>query len=289
MIDIVDVVIACESEMAANFLNVGALFRQARVMLCLLAIAAGAGYAAPPMPAPPVHANGQALWAIVRLACLADLRDRSDPAPCSEVSIGDGVEHGYAVLKDITGASQYLLMPTVMITGIEDPRLLRPGATDYFTPAWRARRLVAIRLHAALPRSDVGIAINSMYGRSQDLLHLHVDCLSTATSAALRRAAPAIGYRWTRQSLALHGHRYRAVRIDGEDAVAQNPFRLLASGLHIAPAQMGAWTLVLAGMDYPKGKPGFVLLAARADPVAGFFGSGEELLDHACAILGKPG
>ena len=258
-------------------------FEKVRVTLCLLVVAVAAGWAAPVLPAAPVHANGQALWLIVQ-ACLADQRDRGDPAPCSEVSIGDGAEHGYSVLKDISGASQYLVMPTIPITGIEDPRLLRPDAPDYFTPAWYARRLVAMRLHTTLPRGDVGIAVNSMYGRSQDLLHLHVDCLSAETNAALRRAAPRIGHRWARKRLVLNGHGYRALRIDGNDAVLRDPFRLLANGLHVAPTQMGEWTLVLAGMDFSGDKPGFILLAARADPGKGFSGSGEELLDHACKI-----
>jgi CDP-diacylglycerol pyrophosphatase len=255
----------------------------------LSAIVAGCATPHPSLPPPPVHANGQVLWQIVHDHCLTDERDHGNPSPCTEVSITAGINRGYAVLKDRDGVSQYLVMPTIRITGIEDAQLLRPDATDYFSPAWRVRQLVAQRLVRTLTRADVGIAVNSIYGRTQDLLHLHVDCINADVRDALRRAAPAIGHHWGRHPIMLDGHRYRAIRVDGDDLVAADPFRLLAQGLSVGPGDMGAWTLLLAGMDFPDGKPGFLLLAARAEPSAGFSGSAEELQDHSCAGVGQPG
>ena len=40
------------------------------------------------------------------------------------VDITNGVEKGFAVLKDKTGVAQFLLIPTARIGGIEDPALL---------------------------------------------------------------------------------------------------------------------------------------------------------------------
>jgi CDP-diacylglycerol pyrophosphatase len=51
---------------------------------------------------------------------------------------------------------------------------------------------------------------------------------------------------------------------------------------------MGAWTLVLAGNNV-HGRPGFYLMAARADPAVGERASGEELQDQACHGLTHPG
>ncbi|MGI4936006.1 MAG: CDP-diacylglycerol diphosphatase [Janthinobacterium lividum] len=234
---------------------------------------------------PPVHANGQVLWHIVNERCVPGQRVRNNPAPCAEVSITQG-RSGHVVLKDIEGKSQYLVLPTSKITGIEDPQLLAPDAPNYFTPAWGARKLVANRLGKPLARADVGIAVNSLYGRTQDQLHLHVDCLRSDVRVALRQAAPKVGYHWAHQTLMLGGFRYRAVRIDGDEAVAIDPFHLMARGLRVRQEDMGAWTLLLAGMDYPDGRPGFMLLAARADPATGFNASSGDLEDHACGGVG---
>jgi len=48
--------------------------------------------------------------------------------PCTEVALGQGLDRCYAVLRDKHGAEQYPVMPTLDITGIEDARLLAPGA-----------------------------------------------------------------------------------------------------------------------------------------------------------------
>jgi len=236
---------------------------------------------APALPPPPVHPNGQVLWGIVNGKCVPDQQANAKPDPCAEVAIGGGVDKGYAVLKDRVGVSQYLVMPTRLITGIEDPQLRAPGATNYFDPAWRVRRLVDQRLGTTLTRDDVGIAVNSIYGRSQDLLHLHVDCLRIDVRDDLHRQLAAIGRRWS-APMTLAGHGYYALRIDGDDNVPTDPFDALADGLNVPPAEMGAWTLVLAGATFADG-PGFVLLAARADPADGYDGSGEDLQDHQCA------
>ncbi|HEX7693609.1 MAG TPA: CDP-diacylglycerol diphosphatase [Sphingomonas sp.] len=241
----------------------------------------------PALPPPPVHPNGQVLWGIVNGKCVPDQQANAKPDPCADVAIGGGVDKGYAVLKDRVGASQYLLMPTHLITGIEDKQLLDPNAVNYFDPAWRVRALVDQRLGVTLTRDDVGIAVNSNYGRSQDLLHLHVDCLRLDVRDALHDRLAAIGPRWS-GPLTLVGHAYYALRIDGDDVVPQNPFVLLARGLNVPPAEMGAWTLVLAGVTFRDG-PGFVLLAARTDPARAFDGSGEELQDHDCTGRAKAG
>jgi len=240
--------------------------------------------AAPILPPPPIHANGQVLWSIVNGKCVPDQQANAKPDPCAEIAIASGVDKGYAVLKDRVGVSQYLVMPTRLITGIEDPQLLAPGATNYFDAAWRVRGLVDQRLGTTLTRDDVGIAVNSIYGRSQDLLHLHVDCLRIDVRDELHHQLAAVGRRWS-APIALGGHGYYALRIQGNDRVPIDPFRALASGLRVPPAEMGAWTLVLAGATFKDG-PGFVLLAARADPAGGYDGSGEDIQDHQCAGRG---
>ena len=257
-----------------------------RIRFTALAICGALSACAPPpsdLPPPPLHRDGQTLWQIVSTRCLPGSQANHRPDPCTEVAITEGAARCHVVLKDRSGVAKYLVMPTRLITGIEDPALLEPGAPNYFAPAWAARHLVEQRVGARLPRQDISVAVNSRYGRSQDLLHLHVDCMWTHVRDLLRDALPGIGHHWSRPTLMLAGAPYRAIRIDGEDAPTENPFSVLAHGLHVPPAEMGAWTLVLVGEDFPDGRPGFVLLAGRVDAEKGQRGSGEDLQDHSCA------
>jgi CDP-diacylglycerol pyrophosphatase len=238
--------------------------------------------AAPDLPPPPPHLNGQALWRIVHDKCVPD-EASGRPDPCIEVSMVGGVDRGFAVLKDLHGAEQYLVMPTIDITGIEDPRLLSPGEPNYFADAWASQNFVDKLIGKAMPREDMAVSVNSLYGRSQDLLHLHVDCLTPQSAHALAAAQGQVGTSWSRSPLTLSGHPYFAIRLYGETPPT-DPFHVLAAGVPGAAREMGAWTLVLAGARFEDGRPGFILLASRADPPHGNFASGEELQDHACAL-----
>src|SRR5580704_2477877 len=72
--------------------------------------------------------NPNVLWQIVHGQCIPDEQQHGDPKPCAEVNLASG----FAVLKDIKGASQFLLIPTTEVGGIEDPLLLAPFARNYF-------------------------------------------------------------------------------------------------------------------------------------------------------------
>src|SRR5579862_7767600 len=119
------------------------------------------------------RADPDALWKIISEKCLPNEREYGQPAPCALVDIDQGVDKGYVVLKDIVGDTQYLVMPTAKITGIEDPAVLAPGATNYFAAAWSARHYTVDVAKAALPRDGLSLAINSQYGRTQNQLHIH--------------------------------------------------------------------------------------------------------------------
>jgi len=169
------------------------------------------------------------------------------------------------------------------VSGIESPALLRGGAPNYFAAAWAARSHTEQALGRALPRDVASLALNSPHGRSQHQLHIHVDCLRADVLAQLRRMQPVIGANWQPLPEPLRGHAYLARQLPGAELTA-NPVRLLAA--HLAdPADLGNWSLVVAGQTDPSGAPGFVLLATRLDLTAGNKASGEELQDHACAVL----
>lgn len=242
---------------------------------CLLLLLALFALAAVPARA----ANPNALWQIVHDRCVPDQQSRNDPAPCARVDLAGGT----VVLKDIVGDTQYLLLPTARVTGIEDPAILAPGTPNYFAAAWHARDLVFLRLGHALPRDDIGLAINSFYGRTQNQLHIHIDCLRPDVIAALREFAPSLSTIWTRFPRPLAGHPYLARRVADEALVHTNPFALLANDVPGARTDMAKWTLVAAGITI-EGMREFILLADQVDPLTADHASGEELQDHACAV-----
>jgi len=231
------------------------------------------------LPGAAAHADPSALWRIVHDRCVPDEVERHDPAPCALVELSQGVARGYVVLKDRVGATQFLVLPTARITGIESPALLARGAPDYMQDAWAARRFVRARLS----RSDLSLAVNSVYGRTQNQLHIHVDCLREDVRDALAQHRDDIGNAWQPFPVMLAGHRYLARRLVAPDFAGVNPFRMLANASPETRAHMGDYTLVAIGATF-AGKPGFVLLADRADLARGDFASGESLQDHACTV-----
>jgi CDP-diacylglycerol pyrophosphatase len=228
-------------------------------------------------------ADPNALWEIVHGRCVANEEAHGSPAPCASVDLRGGVAAGYAVLKDVRGRTQYLVIPTARVTGIEDPQLLRPGAANYFADAWRERSWTERAAGRTLPRDGLSLSINSPYARSQNQLHIHIDCLRPDVRQALSRAAPALGERWAPLPMPLAGHHYWARRVLGRDLDGRNPFELLAAGKPGARQAMGEQTLVVAGAVFGGGRPGFILLDDQLDLATGDHAGGEELQDHTCA------
>jgi CDP-diacylglycerol pyrophosphatase len=221
--------------------------------------------------APTAAADPNALWDIVNGQCVPNQQAQGRPAPCALVDLAGG----YAVLKDIVGATQYLAIPTARVAGIESPEILAAGAPNYFADAWRARSYVEQRAGRGLPRDWVSLAINSSDARSQNQLHIHIDCVRADVRQMLAAYAENIGGTWSPLPVAMAGESYRAMAVPGEELVA-NPFRLLADGLSDGES-MGAQSLVVVGATDVDGGPGFVLLAGSTDAGSGH---GEDLQDH---------
>ncbi len=229
----------------------------------------------------PAWADSDALKKIVLDQCVPNEKTNGDPAPCAAVDLNGGT----AVLKDSRGATQFLLIPTKAVTGIDDKQTLAHEAPNYFRAAWAARHLVEDKAGKPIPRDDIGLSINSAYGRSQNQLHIHVDCIRAEVREALRAGDAQIGPHWVALGTDLAGHRYRAMRLDGDDLGSRNPFKLLAEGDPEAAADMGRETLTMVGATFPDGKPGFYLLSDRAGISHMDMAASESLLDHDCAVL----
>jgi CDP-diacylglycerol pyrophosphatase len=235
-------------------------------------------------PTAATHAfDPSALWNIVHEKCVPNQQQHGDPEPCVAVDLKGGVEDGFAVLKDTNGPSQYLLLPTARIVGIEDPALQASGATNYFAAAWEARRFVEKSLGHDLPADRVGLAANSILARTQNQLHIHIDCIRADVRTALARLQSSIGTSWAPLAEPLNGHPYQAMRVVGSTLDGHNPFKLLADGVPGGRDSMKTRTLVVVGMLFDGNKPGFVILTDHIDPLHLDFAAGARLEDHTCA------
>jgi CDP-diacylglycerol pyrophosphatase len=213
-----------------------------------------------------------ALWNVVHGLCVADETSFHLPAPCFAVDL----QGGSAILKDFVGRTQVLLVPTKRLTGIEDPLVGTDALPNYWRAAWAARSLVSKNAEKDLPRDDIGMAINGAAARTQDQLHIHVDCVRADLRRALESRTAEIGAQWT--DFRLLEHTYRARRIVGE-APDPDPFRLLAEDTQSSPLRDDS--LAIIGTRFADGAPGFIILAERAPHGAT---RAEELLDHSCAV-----
>lgn len=213
------------------------------------------------------QADRMALWRIVHDQCAPAAANGAQlPPPCLDV------EQRAAAIKDLHGVAQVLVIPTERITGIEDPRLLAADAPEIFAAAWRERILLRKYLPDAPQGEGLALAVNSAEERSQDQLHVHVDCLKPEVARQLSGFMADAG--WKPMGAALAGHTYFARAVPD----LANPFRLLAE-LPGAADGMGEWTLAaVAQGDH------FVLLAGRHGGPGG--GHSEDIQDNACALAG---
>jgi CDP-diacylglycerol pyrophosphatase len=223
-------------------------------------------------------ANRDALREIVQDQCLAHWREQHSAAPCVEVHLDDAAraESGYAVLADRKGGAHFLLIPTRTISGIESAALEEPGAPSYFEAAWRAHERLDGVLGRQVPVRFIGLAVNPLHARSQDQLHIHIECLRPEVYQTLARQAAHVSRAWS--PLTLAGSSYWARRIS-DDLDSDDPFKLLAAHFPDADRSMGDYTLVVTGA--PSEDRGFLMLASTS-------AAGELLLDSSCAALESP-
>ena len=102
--------------------------------------------------------------------------------------------------------------------------MLAPNAPPVFAVAWGGDRpLVEERLHRALPREAVGLAINSKWARSQEQLHVHVDCLAISVGEGRASSASAFDSQWRAMTVPLQGHIDLARLVDSADLAMSPP------------------------------------------------------------------
>ncbi|MHB2211615.1 CDP-diacylglycerol diphosphatase [Methylobacterium sp. CM6257] len=215
------------------------------------------------------------LWVALQ-GCVLAKKAAGRSFPCLAVDLGDGERPGTAVLRAPGQPTHTVVMPTDSVTGIEAPVLQGPRGAAYWRAALAARHYVSDALQGRLPVEAVGLEVNSVGGRSQDQLHIHLDCMRTSVMAALKAHGDAVGQAWASFPVALEEERFLALRVPADAVADFNPFAALARvpgwGGKLHDASFAA-----VDADPADPRSGMIVLAYRAPDA-----SAEDLMDHSC-------
>ncbi|MCX8959176.1 CDP-diacylglycerol diphosphatase [Erwinia psidii] len=219
--------------------------------------------------------SADALWNIVSQKCVPNQQKNHDPTPCRLVDL----RYDYVLLKDRTGPLQFLLIPVQKITGIESPKLLHPATSNFFAEAWRARHYMAEKRGQPINDSAVSLTVNSLRGRTQNQLHIHISCLRRDIRQRLDSLSSTLNGTW--QSEQLGEHQYQVRTMSGDEMQKTSPFIHVANELPGAREEMYKYGIAVAVL--PDGRR--VLMVIKRDLLSMNRGSAEELQDHSCSIL----
>jgi CDP-diacylglycerol pyrophosphatase len=222
-----------------------------------------------------------ALRQVVQTECVLGWKQRHNPAPCERVILYDpnASDAGYAVLQDPDGGAHYLLVPTQTMAGLESGELLDRDAPNYFAEAWRVRDLLAQSIGHAVPRTDIGLVVNTERTRTYDQFHIHIECLRQDVADALRAASPRITETWAPQMVG--GTTFQAMRIVSNSLDGSNLYESLAALKPGVSQRLRDYTLIAVGAQFESG-PGFIVLTGTGP-------TGEILLDSTCEVAGGGG
>lgn len=223
--------------------------------------------------------NANTLWEIVGGQCVPNQQAHGVPDPCKKVDL----DKKYVLFKDAKGPLHDLVMPTYRLTGIESPELQHEDTPSFFAYAWSERGRLANELGRRIEDSQLSLAVNSKYGRSQDILHIHAACLEPDVYRLLEAEQGSIGSDWHLLGTEIKGHKYLAKRLDGSDLVRENPFKILNAYVTRKDDDIAKFGLALVVLR----DGGMALLANRMDLAGLNLGSAGEIQDYSCLVAPK--
>jgi len=181
---------------------------------------------------------------------------------------------GYVIIKDNAPqkTNAYLIMPTTKVTGIEDHRVSSAPVVDFWHYGWSQ----SARFPGRQP-ADTALAINSINGRDQDQLHIHISCIRADVKHMLHSAnVPSHPQKPAALQLPPHQNTYEVVKVTGLNG-SLSPFLLIQAN-PAAKADMKDQSIAVVGSS--KANEYFVLRTYHhgANP-----GHAEELLSQSCS------
>jgi CDP-diacylglycerol pyrophosphatase len=214
-----------------------------------------------------------ALRTVVR-ACALTYKTIGVALPCLAVNQGDEGRPGYVVIRAPDRTTHIIVVPIAAIDGIEDHRLLKPPAGEYWRAALAARSYVVSAARLPVVLSRVALAINSELTRSQDQLHIHAECVRPEIAASLFGQKRVVGIGWTRSQRVVAGTYPYLQTITSDQIASGNLFEILAS---VPGGRAGTSGVTALLVEDPAQPSRFILAAQR-----GAGRSVESFFAHSC-------
>jgi CDP-diacylglycerol pyrophosphatase len=233
----------------------------------------------PPTEAQPAPARGlstacvisprpNSLWSLAQ-CCAKDLKSNSGCRYYSRPA-------QFVILKDNSRKkpAAYLIIPTAKLPGIEDRQIFKPPFADFWAYGWQEAQTYVNK-----PAAETALAINSIVGRTQNQLHIHIACVRPDVAETLARNEAKIGAdpaTALQLPLGPGNHTYRVIKVMSLTA-ADSPYNLVAA-MPGAGADMADQSIAVVGSTTPGSYYVLDTYAHGDNP-----GSAEELLDQYCA------
>lgn len=244
----------------------------------LLLCGAGSAQAQTSHPAAPTAADQStpscivaprpnSLWSLAQ-CCSRNLHSNSG---CRAFDAADE----YIILKDNSRAkpAAYLIIPSIRVIGIDDKQIFMPPVVDFWEYGWQQAQILVKK-----PADTTGLAINSVYGRTQNQLHIHIACVLPAIARSLAAKAGMIGTDPTMPAqfpLGPADHLYRVIKTTALTG-SESPFDLVAA-MPGARGDMADQSIAVIGSNTPGTYYVLDTEAHGTNP-----GAAEELLDQTC-------
>lgn len=205
--------------------------------------------------------------------------------PCLRIGTGEKGATPYVVLRVPGSRTHLLVMPAEAIPGLEDPRLQGASYGSLWVEALATRPLVSEGAGFAISNAFIGLAVNADRVRSQDQLHIHVECIRPRYLQSIRAQAAGLDRDGGVKSMIVAGEHFTARRIGRTDVERGNLFTLLASASPAGAGLSRVGALLVSEEASPQGSvadDGMLLLAAPHQER-----TVEKLLDNGCERTGR--
>lgn len=217
------------------------------------------------------------LWRNVQARCL------TPGAPHHPDCVVVDREKGLVLYKDAIGRSHFLVIPDHRVTGVEERGVWEDGGANPWAFGWDARRFVGQARGRPLPDGILGLAINAKAARSQEQMHIHLDCISRDARDFVAGASARIGTAWT--ALRFMGKPVQAVFVPSPGAAMPvNPFLLIKQRLGEAASVVPDRGVFVTYVADAAGTGGFVIVDQPVDREAGSNGHASDFLDRQCKL-----